>query len=95
MKILFNALLFLAIATTYAQNGIRDTIPNNKNEMKDEREKQSDSLLLLQIQQEMQEQATPSTPSSTPPLQQARGVASANPKISVIGDFRGLYRSYG
>ena len=47
----------------------------------------SDSLLLLQIQNEMQQQQTP------PPQQ--RIAASANPDISVIGDFQGLYRSYG
>lgn len=47
----------------------------------------SDSLLLLQIQNEMQQ-------TQTPPPQQRIG-ASANPDISVIGDFQGLYRSYG
>lgn len=46
--------------------------------------KKVDSLLLLQIQNQMQ----------PPPVQQ-RVAASANPDISVIGDFRGLYRSYG
>ncbi len=49
--------------------------------------KKADSLLLLQIQNEMQQTQTP------PPQQQV--AASANPNISVIGDFRGLYRSYG
>ncbi len=47
----------------------------------------TDSILLLQIQNEMQQQ-------QTPPPQQRIG-ASANPDISVIGDFQGLYRSYG
>ena len=46
----------------------------------------ADSLLLMQIQSEMQ-------PASAP--QQTRTAAFANPDISVIGDFRGLYRSYG
>lgn len=47
----------------------------------------SDSLLLKQIENEIQQQQTP------PPQQ--RIAASANPNISVIGDFRGLYRSFG
>lgn len=46
----------------------------------------TDSLLLLQIQNEMQQPT---------PLPQQRIAASANPDISVIGDFQGLYRSYG
>ncbi|MEP6647912.1 MAG: hypothetical protein ABJC12_12560 [Saprospiraceae bacterium] len=47
----------------------------------------TDSLLLLQIQNEMgQDQAPPPAP---------RAAASANPGISVIGDMRGLYRSFG
>lgn len=46
----------------------------------------TDSLLMLQIQNQLQQQA--------PPPQQ-RVAASANPNLSVIGDFRGLYRSYG
>jgi hypothetical protein len=46
----------------------------------------SDSLLLLQIQNDMQQQ------SGQP---QTRTAASTNPNISVIGDFQGLYRSYG
>ncbi len=49
----------------------------------------SDSLLLLQIQSEMQQQA----PAVAAPQQ--RVAASSNPDISVIGDFRGLYRSFG
>ena len=93
MKILLTVLLCLAIASSHAQNGIRDTIPKNTNGEKEVEEKTSDSLLLLQIQKEMQEQATPSA--SSPPTQQQSAVASANPRISVIGDFRGLYRSYG
>ncbi|MCX6294509.1 MAG: hypothetical protein NTX97_00340 [Bacteroidetes bacterium] len=48
----------------------------------------SDSLLLLQIQNDMKE------PSAPPTIQQ-RIAASANPDISAIGDFRGYYRSYG
>lgn len=48
----------------------------------------ADSLLLLKIQNEMQQQQP------TPPPQQRVG-ASANPNLSVIGDFRGLYRSFG
>ena len=47
----------------------------------------NDSLLLLQIQNDLQ------TSSESPP--QPRTSASANPNISVIGDFRGIYRSYG
>jgi hypothetical protein len=47
----------------------------------------SDSLLLQQVSAGLAEQAPPSPP--------ARVAASANPDISVIGDFRGLYRSYG
>ncbi len=46
----------------------------------------TDSLLLLQIQNEMQQQQPPPQP---------RVGASANPNLSVIGDMRGLYRSYG
>jgi hypothetical protein len=46
----------------------------------------SDSMLLIQIQNQIREQeAAP----------QQRVAASANPNISVIGDMRGLYRSYG
>ncbi len=48
----------------------------------------SDSLLLLQIQNDMKEAAAP-------PTIQQRIAASANPDISAIGDFRGYYRSYG
>ena len=47
----------------------------------------SDSLLLLEIQQQLEQTST------APPAAQAP--ASANPSISVIGDFQGLYRSYG
>ncbi|MFH1005822.1 MAG: hypothetical protein V1781_10105 [Bacteroidota bacterium] len=46
-----------------------------------------DSLLLLQIQNEIQQQQTSHI--------QQRVAASANPDISVIGDFKGLYRSFG
>ena len=46
----------------------------------------SDSLLLLQIQNQMQQSATPSPAPS-------RGSASANPDLSVIGDFRANYQS--
>jgi hypothetical protein len=49
--------------------------------------KNADSLLLLQIQGQLGQQQTPPS--------QPRTAASANPDISVIGDFRGLYRSYG
>ncbi len=48
----------------------------------------NDSLMLLKIQEQMQQ-------SQPAPVQQAHTGASANPDISVIGDFRGLYRSYG
>jgi len=48
----------------------------------------TDSALLKKIQEEMQQPAAASAP-------QQRTGASANPDISVIGDFRGLYRSYG
>ncbi|MBI4929979.1 MAG: hypothetical protein HY841_04390, partial [Bacteroidetes bacterium] len=47
----------------------------------------SDSLLLLQLQNEMQ-------PQQTPPIQ-PRIAPSVNPNLSVIGDMRGLYRSFG
>jgi len=47
----------------------------------------SDSLLLLEIQNQLGETPVP------PPQPQV--AASANPNISVIGDMRGLYRSYG
>ena len=47
----------------------------------------NDSLLLKQIQDQMQQPQTPAP--------QAHAGASANPDISVIGDFRGLYRGYG
>lgn len=47
----------------------------------------SDSLLLLQIQSEMQQPNPPQVKTSAAP--------SANPDISVIGDMRGLYHSYG
>lgn len=47
----------------------------------------TDSALLKKIQEEMQ-------PPQAAQSQQRTG-ASANPDISVIGDFRGLYRSYG
>jgi hypothetical protein len=46
----------------------------------------TDSLLLLQIQNEMQQPEPPPQP---------RVGASANPNLSVIGDMRGLYRSFG
>ena len=46
-----------------------------------------DSILLLQVERQMQQEV---------PVAQPQGAApSANPNISVIGDFRGLYRSYG
>jgi len=48
----------------------------------------ADSIMLQKIQAEMSQPETPAAP-------QARAAASANPDISVIGDFRGLYRSYG
>ena len=44
----------------------------------------SDSLLLIQIQNQLQQ--------STPPAA-SRGSASANPDLSVIGDFRANYQS--
>jgi hypothetical protein len=47
----------------------------------------TDSAMLKKIQEEMQQPPAPSP--------QQRTGASANPDISVIGDFRGLYRSYG
>jgi hypothetical protein len=48
----------------------------------------TDSLLLLQVQNDMQQpQQNTSPPERTAP--------STNPNISVIGDMRGLYRSYG
>jgi len=47
----------------------------------------SDSLLMKQIQDQLQQQQNNSAP--TP----ARAGASANPDISVIGDFRGSYQS--
>lgn len=53
----------------------------------------ADSLLLLQIQSQMG--AAQADPAGQAPAAQARTGASANPDISVIGDFRGLYRSYG
>ena len=46
----------------------------------------TDSLLLQQIQLQMQQEI------STPPVQ-TRSAPSANPDISVIGDFRGSYQS--
>ncbi|MGB3078900.1 MAG: hypothetical protein WBB31_07500 [Saprospiraceae bacterium] len=46
----------------------------------------TDSLLLLQIQNELQQPQPPPQP---------RVGASANPNLSVIGDMRGLYRSFG
>jgi hypothetical protein len=49
--------------------------------------KKADSLLLLQIQSAMNQ-------TQSPPEQQ-HVAASANPNLSVIGDFRGLYRSFG
>src|ERR1035437_6361212 len=52
----------------------------------------ADSLLLLKIQNEISSEGVPS--GQTPPPQQRVG-ASANPNLSVIGDFRGLYRSFG
>jgi hypothetical protein len=48
----------------------------------------TDSLLLLQIQSDMQQPRQNTTP-------QQRTAPSTNPNISVIGDLRGLYRSYG
>ncbi len=45
-----------------------------------------DSLLLQNIQDELQKQTTPIQP---------RVAVSANPDISVIGDFRGHYQSFG
>ncbi len=47
----------------------------------------TDSAMLKKIQQEMEQPGTPAP--------QSRAGASANPDMSVIGDFRGLYRSYG
>jgi len=47
----------------------------------------ADSLLMLQIQNELGQPPTPPV--------QAHISASSNPNISVIGDFQGLYRSYG
>ena len=47
--------------------------------------KKTDSLLLLQIQQQM----------NAVPIPQARTSPSANPNISVIGDFQGMYHSLG
>lgn len=47
----------------------------------------SDSLLLLEIQNQLGE-----TP---PPVAPPQVAASANPNLSVIGDMQGLYRSYG
>jgi hypothetical protein len=47
----------------------------------------TDSLLLLQIQNEMEPQQTSAPSQHVAP--------SVNPDISVIGDMRGLYRSYG
>ncbi len=46
----------------------------------------ADSAMLKKIQDEMQPPVAPQAPHTG---------ASANPDISVIGDFRGLYRSYG
>lgn len=48
----------------------------------------ADSLLLMQIQQQMQSTAQP-------PAQQQRSSLSFNPDIGVIGDFRGSYISSG
>ena len=48
----------------------------------------SDSLLLEQLQKEMQQQAPPVAASVQ------HMAASANPDISVIGDFRGFYRNF-
>src|ERR1043166_3700276 len=47
----------------------------------------NDSLLLQQVQKEIQAQ-----PQQPPPVQ-TRSPVSANPDISVIGDFRGIYQS--
>ncbi len=47
----------------------------------------SDSLLLIEIQNQLNQ--------APPPMAQSQVAASANPNISVIGDFQGLYRSYG
>jgi hypothetical protein len=46
---------------------------------------QADSLLLLQIQSQMQQPTAPAAP--------ARSAISANPDMSMIGDFRGSYQS--
>lgn len=69
-----NKLLFLLLFSVLAVNAQIDST-------------QTDSLLYLQIQNEIQQQQTP--------IPQQRVAASANPDISVIGDFRGMYRSYG
>jgi hypothetical protein len=54
----------------------------------------TDSLMMLQIQKEMNAGAVSTEQQQPAPVQQRTG-ASANPDISVIGDFRGLYRSFG
>ena len=46
----------------------------------------ADSLLLIQIQNQLQTTAEPAQPHTA---------ATSNPDISVIGDFQGLYRSFG
>ena len=49
--------------------------------------KKADSLLLLQLQAQMKTETTPAP--------QVRTSPSANPNISVIGDFQGQYHSWG
>lgn len=60
----------------------------------------ADSLLLLEIQQQMQEseasQSSSQTTKSKPQMSSVRATsANTNPKISVIGDFRSMYTSEG
>ncbi len=52
----------------------------------------SDSLLLRQIQREMQP-PTPAAAATTEPAAQPRSAISTNPNMSVIGDFQGSYQS--
>ena len=80
-KVLLCVMLFAAVKG-YAQVGKKTQAQIDS--------AKSDSLLLIKIQNEMQQP----TPEPTAAPQQHAG-ASANPDISVIGDFRGLYRSYG
>ena len=49
--------------------------------------KKADSLLLLQLQAQMKTETTPAP--------QVRTSPSANPNISVIGDFQGMYHNWG